>query len=137
ECATQEVFGNDNQDKDVLIAQEVARALGVRHMRVGAPASNVVQADRRLKDFWCGYESDYHAWAVNFVRGLPQGSLVYDGIVGDVTVNGHFFRAHAQAITRYDDLDYLAQRICGNAKSRINQSLLTAPVFERVRAELA
>lgn len=135
--ATQEVIGNQDKDEDTLIAQDVARALGFRHLRLDAPEPEAMREDSRTKDYWGGYESSYHAWAVNLMRGLPAGSLIFDGIAGDVTVNGHFFRAHPEAIGRFDDVDYLAKLVCGEAKSRVDQRLVSAPVFERVRAELS
>lgn len=135
--ATQQVVGKGNRDEDTLIAREVARALGMSHASVPVPAPQAMRTDRSLKDYWGGYESNYHAWAVNFVRHLPRGSLIYDGIVGDVTVNGHYFRAYPEAISRYGDLDYLSGRICGKPRTGVARKFLTAPLFERVRAELA
>jgi hypothetical protein len=136
-CATQQVVGKGNRDEDTLIAKEVARALGASHTSVPVPAPQGMRADRSLKDYWGGYESNYHAWAVNFVRHLPRGSLIYDGIVGDVIVNGHYFRAYPEAISRYNDLDYLSERICGKPRTSVARKFLSAPLFERVRADLA
>jgi hypothetical protein len=136
-CVTQRVIGNSNKDKDTLIAQDVASALGVRHLRLEAPSEDALRLDRSLKDYWSGYESNYHEWAVNLMRHLPRGSLIYDGIVGDVTVNGHFFRAHPAAIAQYNDVDFLSRMLCGQVSSNIDQRLVSVPVFERVRADLA
>jgi hypothetical protein len=70
------------------------------------------------------------------MRCLPQGSLVYDGIIADVTVNGHFFHDYPQLV-HLSDLDYTARLVRGTRQSGIDPKLLSAPLFERVRAELA
>jgi hypothetical protein len=71
------------------------------------------------------------------MRHLPPHSLLYDGIVGDVTINGHFFRTYPQFLTCYKNLDHAARTLCITNESGINPKLLSAPLFERVRAELA
>ena len=71
------------------------------------------------------------------MRHLPPGALVYDGIIADVTVNGHFFHTYPQLLTRFGDLDRAASLVCGTKHSGIAARLLSAPLFERVRAELA
>lgn len=136
-CTTQESIGSRGVDRDALIATEVARALDAPHVRIAVPELEVLQTHQQLKNYWIAYESNYHAWAVSLLRSVPRGALIYDGIVGDVTVNGHFFRAIPDAIERYDDLDHLTQKVCGGRSSGIDQGLVSSPVFERVRAELS
>jgi len=136
-CVTQEAVGKDACDKDVLIAESVGRALGVPHIRVPRSSERDIYNDAIAEDYWLGYEAGQHEWILPLLRRLPERSLVYDGIVADVTVNGHFFRAYPQLVTRFDDLDYAAQLLCGARHSGIEPKLLSSPLFERVRAELA
>jgi hypothetical protein len=136
-CVTQEAIGKEACDKDVLVAGAVCQSLGVPHIRVPRQSHRGVLNDAVVEDYWLGYESGQHEWILPLMRHLPQRALVYDGIVADVTVNGHFFRNYPQLIERYADLDYAARLVCGARQSGIDPKFLSAPLFERVRAELA
>jgi hypothetical protein len=135
-CITQEVIGKEGSDKDVLVADAVCRSLDVPHIRVPLPSKRDVLNDAMTEDYWLGYEGGQHEWMLPLLRHAPQGSLVYDGIIADVTVNGHFFHTYPQLLTRFGDVDYAARLICGSRQSGVNPRLLSSPLFERVRAEL-
>ncbi len=78
-------------DLDTPIAQKTARILGIPHMV--SPLADAVQRtkDELYKDYWLGFESKDHAWAVNMFRYISEPSLIYDGMIADVSVNGHYF----------------------------------------------
>lgn len=136
-CITQKVIGKEHSDKDSLIAEAVCRSLNVPHIPVPGPSHRDVLNDAMTEDYWLGYEGGQHEWILPMMRHLPRGALVYDGIVADVTVNGHFFHTYPQLLTRFGDLDYAARLLCGTRQSGIDAKLLSSPLFERVRAELA
>ena len=136
-CITQQVIGKEASDKDALVAEAVCRSLGVPHIRVPLPSHRDVLNDAMAEDYWLGYEGGQHEWMLPLLRQVPPNALVYDGIIADVTVNGHFFHTYPQLITRFGDLDYAARLVCGTRQSGIEAKLLSSPLFERVRAELA
>jgi hypothetical protein len=136
-CVTQEVVGKGGSDKDVLLAEAVCRSLGVPHIRVPRPSHRDLHNDTIVQNYWVAHEAGHHGWVLPLLRCVPKGALVYDGIVADVTVNGHYFRAYPQLVTRFDDLDYATRLLCGPKPSGIDPKLISAPLFERVRAELA
>ena len=136
-CITQQVIGKEASDKDALVAEAVCRSLGVPHIRVPLPSHRDVLNDAMAEDYWLGYEGGQHEWMLPLLRHVPPNALVYDGIIADVTVNGHFFHTYPQLITRFGDLDYAARLVCGTRQSGIEAKLLSSPLFERVRAELA
>jgi hypothetical protein len=136
-CVTQNTIGKEASDKDVLVAEAVCQSLGVPHICVPQPSHRDILNDAITEDYWLGYEGGQHEWILPLMRRLPQDALVYDGIIADVTVNGHFFHTYPQLLTRFDDLDYAARLICGAIQSGIDPKQLSAPLFERVRAELA
>jgi hypothetical protein len=136
-CITQQLIGKQAADKDLLIAEAVCEALSVPHIRVPLQSPRDAANDALTEDYWLGYEGGQHEWMVQLMRHLPDGALVYDGIIADVTVNGHFFHTYPQLLTRFGDLDHAASLICGARQSGVDARLLSAPLFERVRAELA
>ncbi len=136
-CVTQEVVGKEASDKDVLLAEAVCRSLGVPHIRVSRPSHRDLHNDTIVQNYWTAYESGQHGWILPLLRCIPRGAMIYDGIVADVTVNGHYFRAYPELVTRFDDVDYAAQLLCGCKQSGIDPKQISAPLFERVRAELA
>jgi hypothetical protein len=136
-CAIQESISKGNSDQDARIAEVVSRSLGIPSFRFPVSSAREIFNDSMIEDYWLGYEAGQHAWVFPLMRGLPQHGLVYDGIVADVTVNGHYFRAHPQLVTCYRDLDQAAQLIAGPPRGWIEPDRLSAPLFERVRTELA
>ncbi|MEX2617123.1 MAG: hypothetical protein WD767_13585 [Alphaproteobacteria bacterium] len=135
--ATQVALNNSGMDEDTLIAEEVAHRLGQEIFTNPLPNSERILKDTELKDDLISYESQYHGWVMHLLRNIPEGAMIYDGIVGDVTINGHFFVHNPSAISNYSNTDFLAQLICGGKKSFLDSRLVTSPLFERVRAELA
>lgn len=136
-CITQELVGKNTSDRDLRIAEAVCETLRVPHVCVPLQNPRDALNDAITEDYWLGYEGGQHEWMVQLMRHLPPEALVYDGIIADVTVNGHFFHTHPQLLTRFGDLDCAASLVCGTRRSGIDPRLLSAPLFERVRAELA
>jgi len=136
-CVTQEAVGKGASDKDVLVADAVCRFLRVPHIRVPRASHGELYNDRIVQRYWDAYEADHHGWVFPLLRHIPKGAAIYDGIVADVTVNGHYFRAYPELVTRFDEVDYATRLLCGPRQSGIDPKLVSAPLFERVRAELA
>ena len=136
-CVTQEACGKDDTDKDVLLAKAVCELLGVPLLRVPLASNQEAYNDSILKNYWLGHETAEHDWVLPMLRRVPKGALMYDGIVADVTVNGHYFRMYPELVQRFGDIDYAARLLCGNRRSPIAPRLVSAPLFERVREELA
>lgn len=136
-CATQATIGKNGADEDTLIAENVARCLGQPIVSHPLPSNANYHNDTLIKDFWIAFESHYHEWALPLLRHIPNGSLIYDGIIGDVTINGHYFVHNPSAAGNYWDLDHMSRLICGNRKSLIDPRHVGTPLLERVRGELA
>jgi hypothetical protein len=136
-CVTQQVIGKGGVDRDLLIAEAACKSLGLPHIRVPRPCHRDVLNDAIMEDYWLGYEGGQHEWILPLMRRLPRGVLVYDGIIADVTVNGHFFHTYPELLKRFGDLDYCARLVCGSRQSGVESRLISASLFERVRAELA
>jgi hypothetical protein len=136
-CITQESVGKRGFDENMRLAAAVCELLGLPHIRVPRSGPREHYNDTIMMNYWLSYETPQHDWVVPLFRCLPKGALVYDGIVADVTVNGHYFRAYPEIASKYDDLDFTARLICGTGGSGVDPRLVSAPLFERVRAELA
>ena len=78
-------------DRDTLVAKQLAQLLKItEHTTLSMPPETTVQAHKAYKDYWTGFESHEHEWASNMIGHLPSQSLIYDGIVGDVTVSNGY-----------------------------------------------
>jgi hypothetical protein len=135
--ATQVVVGLGGFDYDVKIAEQVAKLLGAPHEVTPMPPEPIFSGDVLMRDYWLAFESSYHEWAIPLLAAAPANSLVYDGIVGDITVNGHFFRLYPGLLNTLDDLDGSARIITGPDRGfGFNKKMCDSTVFERVREEL-
>lgn len=97
------------------VAERLAKAVGVRHLVVPAPADRL-GAERR-KNHVTGFASQQHGWywaVVDAVaRSVPsdQPTLVFDGLGGDVLSAGLFATPEAVADFEAGRLDDLATRL--------------------------
>jgi len=137
DLATQEAIHTGGLDDDVLIAEEIADLLKKPLYRGKLQSANEFYEDSFLRDVSLFFESHQHEWILPLARKISRGSLIYDGIVGDVTVNGHYFRKYSHLIDYQSDTDMLANEICPKKSNfRIDKKLLGSSLFERVSAEL-
>lgn len=129
-------------DRDVKLAAEVAASLNRQHVIEPMPDDARYLADWRLRDAALGFECIAHEWLLPLARRIPPDTLVYDGIVGDVTINGHYFKEFPAAIETYAPaglarmicnapkpawLDELRRRTDGSLLERIEHSLASYP----------
>lgn len=112
---TQQASHRGGADIDTLLAREVAAALGREVAVEPLPSVQQYVADCRSRDSLLGFECIAHEWLLPLVRRIEPESIIYDGIVGDVSINGHYFKDHPQALDRYGDVDFLARLVCGTS----------------------
>lgn len=136
-CATQSAIHSGGVDSDVVIAQQVAKLLEVPHITTELPTTARALKDAVLREYWMGFETRLHDWVFPLVRKLPPGSLVYDGIVGDVTVNAHYFRKFEKSRQWFDDADRMSDILCRGAAIQLRSDLVTSTLQERIRTALA
>jgi len=133
--ATQEADTN-GVDQNVLIAQEVSRKLNMPILTVKYPSPKLYFNNLLIRDYWLGYETHYHEWLLPLLSEITRNSLIYDGIIGDVTINGHWYRIYPD---RYNtqDVDKIARDITEEHLSfKINDIMLDSTLYERVQDQL-
>lgn len=118
DCFTQEAVHRGNVDIDSRLAREVATHLGLPFAIEPLPSPEQRLADYKTRDNLLGFECAAHEWLLPLIRRIPRQSLVYDGIIGDVTINGHYFKQFPDAIDQYRNLGALARMICGAGDRR-------------------
>jgi len=93
--------------------------------------------DLYMRDYWLGYESKDHAWAFQMIRHIDKPCLIYDGIIGDVTVNGHYFLHIPEYSNVYKNLDKVVDLLVPRNKIfRIRQQYISQSLRERVYEEV-
>jgi hypothetical protein len=110
---TQEAIQKGDIDKDTDLAREIAALLGRPFNMIAMPPDEQFLKDCEERDTLLGFESLAHEWMFELVRHLPPKSIVYDGIIGDVSINGHYFKAFPSAVREFRDTRSLARQICG------------------------
>jgi len=134
--ATQETGFLGGYDTDSVIAQKVSEFLKIPIAFSKLPSSANFVNDMFFKNYWLGFETHFHDWIIPLLKNLPTSSLIYDGIAGDVIVNGHWARLFPE---RYfnDNVDQVAKMFCGESRNfQIDSKKLNSTLFERVRLEL-
>lgn len=127
-------------DRDVKLAAKVAQVLGRPHFIEPMPDDEKYLQNWHRRNDCLGFECIAHEWLLPLAQRIEPGALIYDGIVGDITTNGHYFKAYPSAVTNYRDLDAMAEMICGEHQSPWLGELrrhTTRPLKERVRELLA
>lgn len=94
--------------RDVVVATEIARAVGVTHELVEeTPSRASAELRKNLLTHFC---ADEHAWFVALADRLSgQDAAVWDGIAGDVLSNGHRLDPAQLALARAGNVEQLAQ----------------------------
>ena len=104
-------------DRDLKLASKVAALLGRPHFSAPMPDNKQYLADCNARDLSLGFECIAHEWLLPLARRIEPGALIYDGIVGDITINGHYFKEFPDAVDKFRDVDALTNMICGNRRS--------------------
>ena len=99
-------------DRDVRLAARVAALLGRPHHIEPMPHIDQHLSNSKLRDTRLGFECIAHEWLLPLARRISPESLIYDGVVGDITINGHYFKEFPAAVEKYRDVDGLAAMIC-------------------------
>ena len=138
EAITQEAFNRDLLDEDTLDAYLVAQELKLKkHRKLLQTDKKTHHEDMIYKDYWSGYESAQHAWAVNISRNLKINTLIYDGGLGDLTINNHYFHEKPEYLECYNNLDRTTSLIAPNQiKHSLRGQLTTSSLQDRIRNEL-
>jgi len=104
--------------RDVVVATEIARAVGVTHEMVEeTPSRTAAELRKNLLTHFC---ADEHAWFVALADRLSgQDVAVWDGIAGDVLSNGHRLEAPQLALARAGDVEQLARTMLEDGTLRM------------------
>lgn len=104
--------------RDVVVATEIARAVGVTHEMVDEMPSRVAAELRKnLITHFC---ADEHAWFMALADRLSgQHVAVWDGIAGDVLSNGHRLEVSQLALARAGNVEDLAQALLDDSAMRV------------------
>ena len=137
---TQQAIQKGDIDKDTDLAREVATLLRRPFHLVPMPCDAQFYEDCEERDTLLGFESLAHEWMFELLRHFPPNSIIYDGIIGDVSINGHYFKAFPSAVEGFRDTRSLATQICGTAttQSWLGEIRRRAgiPLIDRVQAAL-
>lgn len=136
ECWTQSAISGTGNDLESGIAGQVANRLGFPHFIEPLPTKEQLFDDGLVRDYLLGFETSQHDWIIPLLRGMDGGGLVYDGIVGDVILNGHFLKRYPRSVLS-GSVDALAELLVPAQTIELDSSLVDTPLFERIRAELS
>jgi hypothetical protein len=133
---TQETSSKDLIDRDSPVAKVIAEKLGVSHRVLSKPNNPQLQQDMIVKDYWCGFESHQHAWAVNIDREITGGQYIVDGICGDITVNNHYLWQWPEYANDYPS-HVVAEKIHQDGELfSVDNSFISNSHLERIFEEL-
>ena len=127
-------------DRDVKLAEKVAEVLARPHFIEPMPNEENFLINWHSRNTTLGFECTAHEWLLPLAKRINRGALIYDGIVGDITTNGHYFKEFPAALKNFKDIDALAEMICGNKRSPWLSELrrhTTSPLKDRVKDLLA
>jgi hypothetical protein len=130
-------------DQDAKLAAALSEMLGYPHFIQAMANGSQYLADWEKRNVSLGFECAAHEWLLPLTRRISSPSLLYDGIVGDVTINGHYFKKFPASIDNYKDsrklatlisssygqgwLDGIRQKTESSLVDRIEQLLLGYP----------
>jgi len=134
--ATQEGGLEKGFDDDSIIADKVSKYLNYPQICIELSNAKSYMNDMHTRNYWLGFETHFHEWIIPLIRNLPVNSLIYDGIAGDVTINGHWARLFPERY-KNKNIDQVARLFCGKKSTfQIDESNLNSSLFERVRNQL-
>lgn len=142
--ATQDTIHIGDLDEDVIIAQIVSKCLNRPLIRQRLPLKEDSYNDKLIRDYWLGFETVQHEWIMPLIRNLSERSLIYDGIAGDVTINGGCIRLYSSWLDWYrdKDIDRVVKAICGERSEfqdnpiQMDKTKIGSSLHERVREQL-
>ncbi|HWC44736.1 MAG TPA: hypothetical protein VG868_01365, partial [Casimicrobiaceae bacterium] len=104
--------------RDVVVATEIARAVGVTHELIEETPSRVsAELRKNLLTHFC---ADEHAWFMALADRLSkQDVAIWDGIAGDVLSNGHRLDASQLALARAGSIEDLARLMLDDGAMRM------------------
>ena len=104
--------------RDVVVATEIARVVGVTHELVEeTPSRASAELRKNLLTHFC---ADEHAWFMALADRLSgHGTTVWDGIAGDVLSNGHRLDAWQLALARAGNVEQLAHGMLDEGAMRM------------------
>ena len=134
--ATQESGFSQGFDENIIIAEKVSEYLGYPLICSSLPSAVSTLNDMQVRNFWLSFETQFHDWIIPLLKDLPTNSLIYDGIAGDVIINGHWARLFPERY-KNENVDQVARMFCGRTRLfQIDSNRLSSSLFERVRNQL-
>lgn len=132
---TQETNVIGGYDVDSFVAAQLTDILDIKkHNILVMPDENSIKYHRALKDYWCGFESAQHEWATNISSTLEANSLIFDGIIGDVTINNHYFHSHPDLLANYKNinkvLSYITPKPLFSIKPHLLENSIEQSLFD-------
>jgi asparagine synthetase B (glutamine-hydrolysing) len=116
ECCYTSSFSN--MENDVLVAQQLCSAFGVRHAQSHIPGDLV--AAEREKNVIISFQALDHAWLCALAQTIANPAAVsYDGIAGDVLSAGHFHSDENSSLYRAGRFEDLARILAPERNSKL------------------
>jgi len=123
-------------DENKIIVDKVSKYLNYPLICIGLPSAELSMNDMHIRNYWLGFETHFHDWIIPLIKNLPASSLIYDGIAGDVIINGHWARLFPERY-KNKNIDQVARLFCGKESTfQIDKNNLNSSLFERVRNQL-
>ena len=134
---TQIAADKNNRDVDTALAIKIAKDLSLTHQISQPSVGKQEVADKIYKDYWLGFESHNHNWAVPMPKQIKKKSLIYDGIIGDVTVNGGYFPLMPDYFNCHTDTEKVVDILFFNDINFVpNKQYLDSSLRTRTKVEL-
>lgn len=134
---TQETNALKGYDPDTLVATQLAKEFEIsEHIKLNMPDLATIRNHKLLKDYWCGFESHQHEWAVNISKSIKKNSLLLDGIIGDVTINNHYSFEYPQTVNSNVDIHNVILSALPQPIFSIKDKLLSTDIQSTITAEL-
>lgn len=134
---TQAAASGEGVDIDTAVASDIAKRLGWEHEGLPQPDACQLQLDFLEKDYWTGFESFSHYWAINMNRSLESSVTLIDGIVGDVTINNHYFKTYPELINGGGSYSEVAETLTrDDILFKFKPSVVNVALPESVEQEL-
>ncbi len=98
--------------QDRMLADHVARALGIPHVYVPLPKKDFLTCYWPRAHALVDYEVDLHEWILPLVDALPcEAHVNFDGILGDVCLSDVYLNRRVYRLARAGRLDELAHEV--------------------------
>jgi len=102
----------DRFEIDTKIASGVCELLGVPHTTSDFPPPDTYPELVTYKNLLLDFESDTHEWILPLLSEIElQGGVNFDGLGGDISINGLYFKHNPTFLAHADDNRKLAETI--------------------------